>query len=530
MITRLTISLHHLVAALLLALIACPGVPASAAIPGAPAAEESEEVAEDPFNRETPRSMVTGLLNTLAGSDDASIGAYLDLPADREDQAPVFGRALQAALDSGGSLAVYQELSSDPEGFLDDGLDPSLEDVGRFANGERRIILSREETEDGQPVWRVSRRTLAALAAAVESGEITPAQAATGGTQIGGAPLWDWVKLVGLLVLVFAVFRALAALIQLAIRRSVPEHSAFFQVLNAALPPLALLITLITFRNWSDAVEISIVARQVLLRYLGIFGWIAVAWFLLRLVDGSAFWLATRMERQQRRQGASIINFARRVLKVGLLILAGLGIFDTLGFDVTTGFAALGIGGLVLALGAQKSVENLVGSVSVLLDRPIQVGDFCRVGDIIGTVEDIGMRSTRIRTTERTLVTIPNGDFSSRQIENYAKRDRFLFNETIGLEYSSTPSQVRQAISIIENVLTAHEKVSEDPCRAKLRFFAADSLSIETYAYIEVPDYVESLNYRQEILLAIYDGFDEAGIPFAFPTQTVYLRREVSES
>lgn len=184
----------------------------------------------------------------------------------------------------------------------------------------------------------------------------------------------------------------------------------------------------------------------------------------------------------------------------------------------------MGIGGLVLALGAQKTVENLVGTVSVLADRPIQVGDFCKVGDVLGTVEDIGMRSTRIRTLERTVVTIPNGDFSSRQIENFTKRDRFLFNETIGLEYALSAGRLREAIDIIETALRENEHISADPMRVKLRYFAADSLAVETFAYIEVADFNESLTIRSDLLLDIYSRLEAAQIAIAFPTQTIYLR------
>ena len=152
----------------------------------------------------------------------------------------------------------------------------------------------------------------------------------------------------------------------------------------------------------------------------------------------------------------SVVVLLRRTAKIVLFLLATVAVLDTLGVDVTTGIAALGIGGIALALGAQKAVENLIGSLNVIADRPVQVGDFCRAGDIVGTVEDIGMRSTRIRTNERTLVTIPNGDFSSREIENFAKRDRFLFNPTIGVEYGISAGQLRRAVEIIEQILRDH--------------------------------------------------------------------------
>ena len=225
-----------------------------------------------------------------------------------------------------------------------------------------------------------------------------------------------------------------------------------------------------------------------------------------------------------------MITLVRRSAKVLLLIIAALAIFDTFGFDMTTGVAALGLGGLALALGAQKTVENLVGSVTVVADRPVQVGDFCRVGSVVGTVEDVGMRSTRIRTLDRTLVTIPNGDFASREIENYSKRDRFLFNPTFGLEYGLSAAKLREAIEIIERVLRNHELVDDEDARARFADFGASSLDIEVWSYITVSDYAESRLIRQELLLEILDGLESAGMAMAFPTRMVHLYGTNSEN
>src|SRR5690606_23005857 len=132
-----------------------------------------------------------------------------------------------------------------------------------------------------------------------------------------------------------------------------------------------------------------------------------------------------------------------RAAKIAIVALGIIWILGAIGVDITTGLAALGIGGLALALGAQKTIENFVGSVTLITDQPIRVGDFCSVAGTTGTIEKIGMRSTRIRTLDRTVVTIPNGEFSSSKIENYAHRDRFWFHPVIGLRYETTPDQIR---------------------------------------------------------------------------------------
>ncbi|USA60665.1 mechanosensitive ion channel family protein [Qipengyuania citrea] len=498
---------------------------AASAIPVPPSASESAAVQQDPFGRDTPRSAVTGLLRALGSNDPAMAEPFLDAPQGGSDDVGELAARLQGALDMGGSLATFQELSTAPEGRLDDGLAPEFERVGFLPGGETPILLERQATTEGPSAWKISSQTLEALPEQLAEADGPVQDSAT----IAGAPLSDWAIILGLLLLAILAARLVSALVLLLLRQVMSADNGPYRLIHAALPPLGLLVAIVTFRTWSDGAAISIVARQLVLRYLGIAGLIAVVWLGLRLVDALARWLSGRMERKERHQSASVIVFVRRLVKSALLVIVTLGILDTLGVNVTAGVAALGIGGLVLALGAQKTVENLVGTVSVLADRPIQVGDFCKVGDVMGTVEDIGMRSTRIRTLERTVITIPNGDFSSRQIENYTKRDRYLFNEVIGLEYALSAARLRQAISIIETALKENEFIADDPLRTNLRYFGADSLAIETYAYIDVADFTESLTIRSDLLLDIFTRLEEAEIGIAFPTRTVYLRSEAAD-
>jgi MscS family membrane protein len=304
-----------------------------------------------------------------------------------------------------------------------------------------------------------------------------------------------------------------------------PAANGAYRFFEAALPPLGLLIAVFVFFEWAERLPVAIVARQTLLRYTGILLLIAFVWFGLRLLDAVAQLAITRMQRRGRRQVVSVIVLARRTAKVVLLLFFAIGLLDTFGIDVTTGIAALGIGGIALALGAQKTVENLVGSVTVIADRPAQVGDFVKVGDVIGTVEDIGIRSTRLRTLDRTLVTIPNGDFSARQIENFAPRERFLFNPVIAVDYRVPSARLREAIGIVQQIVKEHEYIGEG-ARAHLGRISERSFNIEVFAYIEVLDFEHSVRIREELLLAIYERLEAAGIGLAFPAQTIEFSPE----
>jgi MscS family membrane protein len=228
------------------------------------------------------------------------------------------------------------------------------------------------------------------------------------------------------------------------------------------------------------------------------------------------------MERSGRLRARAVLTFARRAVKIALAVVAGIAVLDSFGIDVTTGIAALGLGGLAIALGAQKTVENIVGSVSVIADEPVRVGDFCRVGDVTGTVEDIGIRSTRIRTNERTRVTIPNGNFASMQIENYTLRDRFLFNPVLNIAADLDADGMERVIAAVREALAAADCLFEG-ARATFTDVGKSSFDIAVFGWIDVPDFTQSLYLREKLLLDIMRRVAAAGGSFAFPTTSVHL-------
>ena len=507
---------------------------------GETAQRQPSEAAATPdlYSRQTPRSTVTALLSAMSAEDANYIDAYFEIERLTAQETAYFKLALRSALDAGGSLSPFQELSTLETGSLSDGLDPSLEAVGILADGEARILLIRVEDAQGRLVWKVSRETLIALPIVTQAETEEPISIETAvelaeeqkrEIRIAGVPMFEWLALLSYLGLTLGVLAVSAWLILWALRQILSPEHVVYRFFNAGIPPLALLGAIALFRVGSETAEISIVGRQLVLRYLGVVAPVALAWFLLRLSDGVSGWLTGRVEMRRRMQSASLVSLSRRVLKILIFIVAVLLILDTLGLDVNNWLAALGIGGLALALGAQKTIENLVGTVTVLLDRPIQVGDFCKVGDVLGTVEDIGIRSTRIRTLQRTLVTIPNGDFSSRQIENYSSRDQIFLNETINLEYTLSFADLSGAIEAIERLLEALDTVADEPCYVTLHRFGATTLQLSIFAYLTTNDYFEALAVKQSVLLAIYKELERIGVPIALPTQTLYVRGEPSE-
>jgi MscS family membrane protein len=208
------------------------------------------------------------------------------------------------------------------------------------------------------------------------------------------------------------------------------------------------------------------------------------------------------------------------VLKITVLLLTITAVLANWGYNTTTIMAGLGVGGLAIALAAQKTIENLFGGVAVISDRPVSVGDFCRFGDRSGTVEDIGLRSTRIRTPDRTLVSVPNAQFSSMVLENFNKRDKMLFHFTFNLRRDTTPDQVRTLLDAITKILAKHSQVEAGALPVRFIGVGTYSLDLEVSAYVLTRDGDKFLEIQQELLLRILDEVEAAGTTLALPTQT----------
>ena len=210
-------------------------------------------------------------------------------------------------------------------------------------------------------------------------------------------------------------------------------------------------------------------------------------------------------------------------MKILIATFAGGAVLHSFGVNVITVLAGPGVGGITVALAAQKTLENFIGGITLYADQPVRVGEFCRFGGTLGTVEEVGLRSTRVRTLDRTVVTIPNSEFSNQQIENFARRDRVWYHPTIHLRYETTQDQIRYVLVEVHRMLYAHPKV--DSASARIRFvgFGHSSLDLEVFSYVTVIDYEEYIEVAEDLNLRIMDIVTAAGSSFALPSQTTYL-------
>jgi MscS family membrane protein len=190
---------------------------------------------------------------------------------------------------------------------------------------------------------------------------------------------------------------------------------------------------------------------------------------------------------------------------------------------VKTTLTGLGIGGLAIALGAQRSLENLIGGVSLLMDKAVQVGDFCEIGGRLGTVEDIGLRSLKLRTLDQNLLVVPNGLLAQMQFQNMKARPKLLLNQNFSLRIETQVEQLRFVLERVQNMLDEHPAIESGTSRVRVAAFAGAAFDLELWAYGKTGDWTEFTAIRQDVILKIAEIVEAAGTRFAAPTRLTYV-------
>jgi MscS family membrane protein len=381
-----------------------------------------------------------------------------------------------------------------------------------------QLQLERAEVSRGLKVWLVSADSVALIPKAHQILNETSIEKKLPQVlvmhEILNTPLWRWIALLasGLLIWTASRFiaRALAALIgRIAILKTV--HA------DAVLGPLRLILTTTIFRIVLAMVPPSAIVRLYIERAVALGFFLAVAWAGAVVTDIVAERWRNRLDPRMRAMTYSVLPLGQQIFKMFLYLIAVLALLSAWGYNTTTLLAGLGVGGLAIALAAQKTIENLFGGISVIGDRPVLVGDFCRFGNRVGTVTHIGLRSTRIRTLDRTIVSVPNGQFSSMELENFSARDKIWFHQTLRLRRNTTLDQLRQVLSEVQDILQHHTKVEVGSIPVRFTGIGEYSLDIEVFAYVLTSDFDAFLGIQQELLLDIMHAVEDAGTSLAVP-------------
>jgi MscS family membrane protein len=334
-----------------------------------------------------------------------------------------------------------------------------------------------------------------------------------------------WVVGGGVLVLAMVIgwivgvllYRALAT----AARRS---EATWDDALVARLRrPLAIVPAVMAGWLAVPALPLTPAAAHITATGLNVLTTLVVIWMAFRFVDVARLTLSNRSWARDRPASLSLLAMGVRIAKLLIVVFAAITALAALGVPVASLVTGLGIGGLAVALAAQKTIANLFGALSIGADRPFREGDHVKVGEVEGTVEAIGLRSTRIRTVARTLVTIPNADLADARSESFAACDRYLFATAIGVGFETPPATLRALLGQIEARLRAMPQVWTETLRVQLAGFGASSLDVRVQAWFVTGEWDEFLALRQEALFAIMELCAAADVAMAFPTRTVHV-------
>jgi MscS family membrane protein len=507
-----------------------PGTPAPASAQPAPApappavAADSPRAAFDAF-REAARA---GRWNEAA--------QYLTLSDEDRTRGPELAERLEAILNSLYSLDPTT-LSGDSQGRLDDSLPPNVEQLGTVStpSGEEPLRMIHTPANPETP-WSFGPTTVAHiddwyaglrtrwvrdrlvawhLSLLVKDGPLN-------------LPYWQWLAIPILALVSWGVGRGLRALVRPFIRALTARSRTTYddQLVASIGPPLTLTFAILVFLFLSALLQLDRQAMVIVGRVTSIGLSFAFFWGLWR---SAAVLLSWSMGRPWAVGSPSLRNLMTIGANIarGAIVMAGvLAVLAAAGYPVSTVLAGLGIGGLALAFGAQKTVENVFGSVALAIDQPIRVGDFVKVEDFVGTVEDIGLRSTRFRTLDRTLISIPNGKLADQRLESFEARDRMRLATTVSLVYGTTQAQMQNVLGGLEQVLRDHPQIWPDAVVVKFKELAASSLDIEIMAWFQVPTWGDFQRCREEVLLGFMGVVEQAGTSFAFPTRTIHVARD----
>lgn len=495
----------------------------------ASAAPAQPEAPKDSLGRATPRGTVLGFLTAARDKNYDLAAEYLNTHLHGEAAADL-AQELSVVLDQRLPARLGQ-LSDNPEGSQSDLLNPNRELVGTItsSNGNVDIVLERVDRSKSDTIWLFSSKTLESIPDVyadldvVSANEILPGFLVN--TQMAGIKLYELIAvLVGLpLIYLFAtLLNRLISPLAGRLRRRVSKRADLPdpQVLPG---PLRILLIAIVIRWGLSIVGLPLLARLFWSSAASVMTVAAIVWILILLNSRAERYFHVLLRKRNLAGTVSVLRLGRRIVDVLLVFAGALVILHIFGVKVTAALAGLGVGGIAVALAAQKTLENVIGGVSLIFDQVVRVGDFLKVGDTTGTVEEVGLRSIRIRTLDRTVVSVPNGQIATMSIETYSARDKFWFHHLLGLRYGTTAAQMHSVVDNIRSLLLKHTSIERDSVRVRLLSFGTSSLDVDVYAYVLGRDWNHFLEIQEGLLFSIMEIVGQAGTQLALPSQAMYL-------
>ena len=343
--------------------------------------------------------------------------------------------------------------------------------------------------------------------------------------RIFGIPLYKWIFSI-LVFLLFLSFRKIFTYFIVKILKKIVSKTKTKiddKILKVIIPPVRYLF--IVFGIWSSIRILGIkgIFFQHLIKSLVI---ISVFWIFYNIVNTFKSEIYKFSAKFGKELSQEIGNFFIKTLKLLIIVLGIASILQEWGINVSALVASLGLGGLAFALAAKDTVANLFGGLTILADKSMKLGDWIKVGSVEGIVEDIGLRTSKIRTFEKSLIIVPNSYIANNPIENFSRRQNRRIKMYVGLTYDTPVKVVRKIVEDIKNMLIEHPRIDKNlTLLVYFDEFGDSSLNIFIYTFTDTADWEEYLAIKQDVMLKIMEIVERNGSSFAFPSESIYIEK-----
>jgi MscS family membrane protein len=485
------------------------------------------EVVADAFNRGTPLGSAEGFLAATDTNDYETAAEYLDLRNIRGDAAKLTGMQLARRFDvivTRANWVDIDELVRDPAGRDNDGLPSYRDSIGVVQDGSKEVQLLMQKVPrgDGEFIWKISNSTVSKIPGLYEtygySELIEWLRRSLPVASFLGVELFKWTAAIGAGFVAFSVILLLA----IAIRRLIgdptkPSHQRLHRFLTT---PLTVGTVVLVMNAAVSSLGLGVTADKV--NQVSPIGPFITVWVLFAAIDLIRDLYSERLLEKGRPGVQVLLGPMSNAFKLLIFIGGVLYYLDGLGINITTVLAGLGVGGVAVALALQKPMEDVFGAVTLYTQQPVRVGDFCKIGNTVGTIEEIGLRTTSFRTLANTLIAVPNSRLASEAIDNISRRQKILYRSTIRIHHDSTTAQIRKLMDEIIEVLDSNERALEGH-RVRFTSIAETSLEIEVFTYFDTSVWAEYLELAEELNFRILEIIESSGTKLALPFRALHL-------
>ena len=484
---------------------------------------------EDALDRGNPRSSIIGFLTAATEFNWEKAAEYLDLRNLPSDVTEIGGPELARQFNHVVSRSVWLDqftISDSPEGLQGDDLPAYRDELFRIntEDGEIPIWLQRVPRGDGVQIWKLSNRSVAKIPELYDFYSYSaPVEKVRGwfpeNASFLGLEAFKWFIVIVLSLVCWPVYRLIAILLSRLF--SSPDKQTYPLIRNIFTGPIVFIGILITAGSAVELLGAGAGAQEVMqTKTLSILALIWVFWAISNLIKT---YQQDKLNKAGRPGAAKLMQPLTTLAKILIFIFGLLFWLNNIGINITTVLAGLGVGGLAVALALQKPIEDMMGAVTIFSQASMRVGDFCRYGTELGVVEDIGLRTTRLRTLTNTVVSIPNARIASMEVENISYRTKIRYWPTLRLRYDTTPEQLRSITNEIKQALEQNEHVYDEPLRVRFTDFDSDALLIKVHSFINTTDFTEFLGIAEDINIQIMEIVKSAGTSFALPGRAIFM-------